>query len=215
MTTATDKKAADTKTSESGKDDGKATARAAHDDASAADDASTALTPAERSAKAERIIQDHVLLAVVSGLIPGPAIDVALGLGVQLTMLKRLSSTYGIPFRRNAAKGTVISLLNSLGGVGVGAIAAASLMKTVPGLGTFFGIAGTSVSFGAFTYATGKVFQQHFESGGTFVDLDPKAYRDYFRDMFKRGKTLAAETAEKAEAEGKTTPDTAAAGAKA
>jgi uncharacterized protein (DUF697 family) len=162
------------------------------------------LTQEERTQRSEKIIKDHVLLGVASGLIPGPAVDMAVAFGVQLAMLKRLSTLYGVPFTRNLAKGAVTSLLASVGGVGVGAIAAVSAIKVVPGLGTAVGVAGSSVSLGAFTYAVGKVFAQHFESGGTFIDLNPRAYRDYFRDMRKRGKKMASD----AVAEEKTVSDT-------
>ena len=160
----------------------------------------SSMTAEERSKKAEKIIQDHVLLGIAAGLVPGPAIDIALAIGVQLTMLKRLSSLYGVPFRRNVAKGTVMALLSGAGGLGVGAILSFSLIKFIPALGTAIGVAGTSLSIGAFTYAVGKVFEQHFESGGTFIDLDPRAYRDYFQDMFKRGRDVASRRSKEAKA---------------
>jgi uncharacterized protein (DUF697 family) len=166
------------------------------DATTSADDQS--LSPAERQKRGERIIQDHVLMGLVAGLIPGPAIDLAAGFGVQLTMLGRLAKLHGVPFRRDLAKNIVTSLFGSLGGVGAGVIIASSVIKTVPVLGTALGFVGTSASMGGFTYAVGKLFQQHFEQGGTFDDLEPSSYRDYFRDMFKRGKAVAAEKAEEA-----------------
>ncbi len=152
----------------------------------------------ERQKRGERIIQDHVLMGLVAGLIPGPAIDLAAGFGVQLTMLGRLAKLYGVPFRRDLAKNILTSLFGSLGGVGAGTIIASSLIKTIPVLGTALGFVGTGASMGGFTYAVGKLFQQHFEQGGTFDDLEPSAYRDYFREMFKRGKTVAADKADEA-----------------
>jgi uncharacterized protein (DUF697 family) len=152
----------------------------------------------DRTASAERIIQDHVLLAVASGLVPGPGLDLVAAFTVQLTMLKRLSTLYDIPFRQDAAKSTVTALFGTLGGAGAAAIAGASFLKFIPIVGTAVGIAGTSVAFGAFTYAIGKVFLRHFESGGTFIDLDPRSYREYFREMNIRGRKVAAEKQEAA-----------------
>lgn len=158
------------------------------------------LSPEEQSRRGERIIQDHVLMGLVAGVVPGPAIDLAAGFGVQLAMVARLAKLYGVPFRRDMAKNIITSLFGSLGGVGAGTIVASSLIKAVPGFGTVLGVVGTSASMGAFTYAVGKLFQRHFEEAGTFDDLKPSAYRDYFKDMFKRGKTIAAEKAEEVKA---------------
>ena len=43
----------------------------------------------------------------------------------------------------------------------------------------------------AISYAVGKVFIQHFESGGTFLDFDPKKVRAYFEDQFREGRLKA------------------------
>ena len=45
---------------------------------------------------------------------------------------------------------------------------------------------------GASTYAVGKVFVQHFESGGTFLNFDPEDVRDYYAEQFEKGKAAAA-----------------------
>src|SRR5271169_5928031 len=42
----------------------------------------------------------------------------------------------------------------------------------------------------AFTYAVGKVFVQHFASGDTFLDFDPKTVREYFARRFEEGKLV-------------------------
>jgi lipoate-protein ligase A len=46
---------------------------------------------------------------------------------------------------------------------------------------------------GAATYAIGRVFIQHFESGGTFLDFNPEKVREYFKEQFERGKGVASE----------------------
>jgi uncharacterized protein (DUF697 family) len=172
-------------------------------DATVTENQSVHVVSDEHTASAERIIQDHVLLAVASGLVPGPGLDLVAAFTVQLTMLKRLATLYDVPFRQDAAKSTVTALFGTLGGAGAAAIAGASFLKFVPVIGTAVGIAGTSVAFGAFTYAIGKVFLRHFESGGTFIDLNPRAYREYFREMNIRGRTVAAEKQDEAKTAGK------------
>jgi hypothetical protein len=73
-----------------------------------------------------------------------------------------------------------------------GALTAASAAKSVPGVGTAAGVMSMSVLGGAATYAIGKVFVQHFESGGTFLDFDPEAVREHFAAEFNKGKDVAA-----------------------
>jgi len=38
----------------------------------------------------------------------------------------------------------------------------------------------------------GKVFVQHFESGGTFLSFDPEKVRSHFEEELKMGKAVAA-----------------------
>jgi uncharacterized protein (DUF697 family) len=153
------------------------------------------LTPEQRFEEADKLIRGHVIAGVATGVIPLPGVDILLALGTQLNLIRKLAELYDVPFRENAAKSAVTALLGSLGGVGAGAIIATSIIKVVPVFGTAVGIASTSVSLGAFTFAVGKVFQQHFESGGTFFDFNARAYRDYFRRMIKRGEQLQKEEA--------------------
>ena len=59
--------------------------------------------------------------------------------------------------------------------------AGSSLLKLLPGFGYLAGNAALSTLAGGVTYATGKVFLDHFEAGGTLVDYCPEAFRRQFR----------------------------------
>ena len=92
---------------------------------------------------------------------------------------------YDVPFERVR----VASLVSALFGgwtpytITVGFVGAAARMA--PGVGTVVGIA---TSIGTSTLATeaiGKIFVQHFEGGGTFLDFEPKKYRQQL-DQSKR-----------------------------
>ena len=56
----------------------------------------------------------------------------------------------------------------------------ASLVKVVPIIGQVAGFIGGAVMFCATSYAIGKVFIEHFESGGTFLDFDPENMKAHF-----------------------------------
>ncbi len=137
-------------------------------------------TDDNRDAAASKLVERFALWSGAAGLLPVPFLDVAAVGGVQLQMLRRLSQIYGVPFSANRGKSIIASLMGSMipatSGMGV-----ASALKSVPAIGTAVGtITMSGVSAGA-TYAIGKVFIQHFASGGTLLDFDPPDYRDFIK----------------------------------
>ncbi|MDC0747084.1 YcjF family protein [Polyangium mundeleinium] len=149
-----------------------------------------------RVGRAEAIIRRNVLWSLGAGVVPIPFVDALAVSGVQIKMLAELSDLYGVPFKDDAAKKVIGSLLSSLGGVTVGAAIGSSFAKLLPGVGTALGIVTVPLVAGAFTHATGKVFLMHFESGGTILDFDPHAMRAYFKQEFERAKETVAKVQE-------------------
>ena len=95
-------------------------------------------------------------------------------------MLRRLSQIYDVPFSENSGKALIASLAGSMIPATSG-IGAASVLKTVPVLGTIAAsFVMPALSAGA-TYAVGKAFIQHFESGGTLLDFNPPDYREFIK----------------------------------
>lgn len=148
------------------------------------------LTPCEKSAKAQNIVQNSMYCALGLGLVPIPIFDFAAITLLQLEMLRRLSKVYGIGFCAHTGK----NLLGSLLGGGFSATLSplvASSIKIIPVVGSTLGAVSMPVIAGATTYAVGKVFVQHLESGGTFLTFDPKAVKEYYAEQFKEGVELA------------------------
>lgn len=142
------------------------------------------------TAVAERIVRNHVIGAMGAGLLPIPLVDMAALTGVQLSMLKNLAYIFRIPFCRDRGKHLIATLVGSA----LPAMSAATLVsffKTIPLVGQVFGALTLPVSGGAATYAIGRVFIQHFASGGTFLNFDPDKVRDHYAEMFKRGNLIA------------------------
>jgi uncharacterized protein (DUF697 family) len=141
----------------------------------------------------DRIIKENILWAAGGGLIPVPVLDIVAITAVEVKMLKELSALYDLPFREHQVKGILASLVAGVGAPALGMAITASLFKSVPILGAVSGFIAVPGAAAAFTYAVGKVFLQHFASGGTFLDFDPKKVREHFARQFEEGK-LAAKT---------------------
>ena len=136
--------------------------------------------PAQRNVLASKLVDRFSIWSGVAGLIPVPVVDVFAVGGVQLQMLNRLSQIYGVPFAENRGKALIASLAGSWIPATSG-IGAASALKVVPILGALVsGFVMPVLSAGA-TYAIGKAFIQHFESGGTLLDFNPPDYREFVR----------------------------------
>jgi len=144
--------------------------------------------------EADAIIRKDVYWSMGAGLIPVPMLDLAGIAGVQLKMLKSLSDLYGISFSEHRAKNIIAALAGSVGTATLATGTIASMIKVIPGLGSLAGIAALPIVAGGSTYAVGKIFVQHFESGGTFLDFDPAKTRRYFAEQFKEGQKVALET---------------------
>ena len=143
---------------------------------------------------AEQIIKQNVLWGAGAGVLPVPLLDAAATAAVQIRMLKQLADLYQVPFREDRIKNICSSLLAGLGAPVLGGAIALSAIKFVPVVGPLVGILAFPASSAAFTYAVGKVFVQHFASGGTFLDFDPKTVREHFAKQFEEGKLVASKT---------------------
>lgn len=139
---------------------------------------------------ANNIVKNHVIGAMGISLVPIPLVDLIGLIGIQLKMLHSLANHYRVPFSENLGKSLIVSLVGGVMPTST-AMTLASLVKAVPGLGTATGMVSVTILGGATTYAIGQVFIQHFESGGTLLDFDPKKMRAYFTAKLEEGKQVA------------------------
>lgn len=142
----------------------------------------------ERLANAQAIVRRNVFWALGAGVLPTPLLDVAAVTGVELKQIKQLSDLYGLQFSSDIAKKIIYSLLGAVGVVGVGTLLGASFAKFIPALGTTLGMVSVPVLTGAFTHAMGQVLIMHFEAGGTLLNFDSTAMRNYFKQEFEKAK---------------------------
>ncbi len=144
----------------------------------------------DKLAESGRIIKNRVIASVGLGLIPIPLVDVVGLTSIQLEMLARLTRLYDVPFRKNVGKSIIASLLGSVLPISM-TPSIFSLLKAVPVIGWTTSAITMSVLGGGATYAIGKVFVQHFETGGTLLDFDSAAMEEYFAQKFEEGKKVA------------------------
>ena len=145
----------------------------------------------DREPKALKTVKNYMWWSMGAGLVPVPILDLLVVSGVQLKMLAELSKIYEVPFEETRVKAVVGSLLGSVvpGAISFGAVG--SMLKAVPGIGALAGAPAMVLFCGASAWALGKVFIQHFESGGTFLNFEPEQVREYFKTQFEEGKKVA------------------------
>jgi uncharacterized protein (DUF697 family) len=155
------------------------------------------VTESGRRGEAENLVRKCMYWSMGFGLMPIPVFDFLAVTGTQLAMLKKLCGIYGVPFRKDTGKHVIASLL---GGFipATSALTAGSLLKFIPFVGPTLGAVAMPVLTGTSTYAVGKVFIQHFESGGTLLSFNPQEVREYFAEQFQEGKLSAAKMQPKA-----------------
>ena len=140
----------------------------------------------DRQVQALKIVKANMGWATGAGFVPVPLLDLVAITGVQLRMVKSLSDLYEVPFRKEAVK-SVIGAIVGGGSAFLLSAPVASMMKVVPVVGYFLSTFVEPAAAAASTFALGKVFIQHFESGGTLLNLDPEAMRHYYYEEYQKG----------------------------
>lgn len=141
----------------------------------------------ERSKNADVIIKNHMIWSMGAGLIPVPIADFFAVGAIQLDMIRQMCKLYDIDFKEKDGKAVV----SALTGAGLSRLGANAAIKFIPGLGSVIGGVTMSVLSGASTYAIGEAFKSHFETGGTFLDLDTTRIKKMYDELFEKGKQMA------------------------
>jgi uncharacterized protein (DUF697 family) len=139
-------------------------------------------------AKVESAINYSMLLSGGIGIVPIPLVDFVGVTAIQLALVKQLSSLYGVEYTSGATKRTIAALI---GGAipAFGSMSVASWVKMIPVVGPILGGSTMMLLSGASTYAIGHVFAQHFEKGGTVLDMEAKQVKKQFDEYYEAGKS--------------------------
>lgn len=147
------------------------------------------LTAQERDNQALHTIKNHVIAAMGIGILPVPGLDLVALTGVQLSLLRKVGRLYGHSLSDETGKKLLGALLGGYLPLVVTA-PLASLLKFVPGVGMAAGVLAQSSLAGATTYAVGKLFQQHFETGGSFLDVKVSDMSSKLKQQVEEGKAF-------------------------
>jgi uncharacterized protein (DUF697 family) len=146
--------------------------------------------------KSLEIVSLYSKIGAAAGILPGGLLNFAAILAVQVTMVWRIGKVFGHDENKDKIRGSILSLIGSAVPTGVGhgvAFAIASIPAALAGAVVYF--VATPVLAYALTQAVGNVFIMHFESGGTLLTFDPKAFADYFIKEFKNATGASPEAA--------------------
>lgn len=142
-----------------------------------------------RDKHADTIIRNHVIWSMGAGLIPILIADIFAVSALQMDMIRQLCKVYDLDFEETRGKAIVTSLTSST----LARLGARSLLKLIPGIGSYLGGVTVSIFAGASTYALGEVFKRHFESGGTILDFDADRVKQFYSEKFEKGKDIVKE----------------------
>jgi uncharacterized protein (DUF697 family) len=156
--------------------------RRLHTGTAVGDHVVAAAATSKRELAARKIVDGYMKWAAAGGLIPVPYLDLAAVAAVQYKMLSKLADLYEMPFREERTKSIVSSLLGGAVPADLAWGPLGSALKVIPVIGYAVNIIAMPIFAGAATYAVGRVFIQHFESGGTFLTFDPAAVKEYFAE---------------------------------
>ncbi|MBU0485471.1 MAG: YcjF family protein [Proteobacteria bacterium] len=138
--------------------------------------------------EADNCIKNYVILAMGAGLLPSALVNVVVVTALEVKMIGSLAQVYEFPVPKKLMLYKIlISLIGSLGSVYV-SVNSRLAFKGVPLLGHAVYVGMMSVSGAAAMYAVGKIFQHHYESGGTFLSSDNSLLRAYFKEKYEEGK---------------------------
>ena len=143
------------------------------------------------TSRAKKTVKIHAVISGAMGVIPLPPVGVAMIIANNLKMLHKLSSIYGVEYRKDIGKAAISSFLVGCGTFSISGRIIWGLSSVAPMAAPVIGVVTIPLFATSATYAIGQLFVQHFESGGTFLTFDPDKVRGHYAELFKEGKELA------------------------
>jgi uncharacterized protein (DUF697 family) len=137
--------------------------------------------------RAEKVVENFALGSLSSFLVPPLLGEWVLLPAIQLTLIHKLCELYGQKFVVNAAKAKIgiflswLLMLSTTDSFGM-------VLRYIPVIGTSWRRISTALIGSASTYAIGKVFILHFDSGGALLNLNPERLRTYYFEQLEKAR---------------------------
>jgi uncharacterized protein (DUF697 family) len=135
-----------------------------------------------REKEAMKIVKRHMLFSGGIGLIPAPFFDQVAIAGVLAKMLNDLSKLYGLKFSDHKIKAIVASVLGGAHSDWITYYIVNYLSKLAPGINAVGNFVTRPIISAAITFAIGKLFVFHFESGSWVRVKEPKLFQSKSTD---------------------------------
>jgi len=149
---------------------------------------STGASDSPTSKEADEIVKRYMLAALGVGFISLPVLDMAALMAIQLALLSRLARLYKVDFSHQRGKSVIASLVGGSTSTLASVASTGFILRLVSVPGWIVCAMCMSLFAGASIYAIGRVFVQHFDSGGTFLTFDPDRVRQYYAEALARGR---------------------------
>lgn len=133
-------------------------------------------------ARAENIINRHIVWSMASGAIPIHFVDAIGVMFIQNDMIKQLCKLYNLDYDENIWKSIVSSIFATSTAKGI-----SFAFKPIKAGERIM----MSILSGATTYGIGRMFISNFEKGISLIDIDIEKGEQLFDEYFEKGKDLA------------------------
>ena len=142
--------------------------------------------PTPLAEAADDIVKNHVLLSSAAGLFLSSGLDIAAVTGIQYRMAKKLAELYEVPFEDQEVR-TVLRALSFSTIARLFSDGASSLFNPNERTGNWSKGLTRAAVMGFFTGAVGKIYNMHFEQGGTLDMLDLDHFIEYAKELVRSG----------------------------
>jgi len=113
---------------------------------------------------ADKIVYASAAAASAAGAVPIPVVDAAVIVPIQIGMLAKISSVFGLKPSEALLKTLIASLIGTTAATMTGRAVVSGLLKLIPGAGTLVGGAIAAATAGTITTTLGKIYIATLES---------------------------------------------------
>jgi uncharacterized protein (DUF697 family) len=146
----------------------------------------TEISPEDKRQVANLLVDKYAKWSFGIGFVPVPAIDLVALTGTQMKMLHEISQVYECKYRDNGIRNSVAALLGASLPQTASNVSVGSFVKSIPLFGSAVSLIVMPTASAAATYAIGNVFIKHFESGGTFLDIDVGLMKSQVKEIAEK-----------------------------